>query len=204
LCDFTVVYGPVQARDIKRYLKTGMNADPGMRRVTFGMIERLTVAWLELVQASKKGLIVSAVLYVSMGIGTQGFSPLIAWERSSAIIGLIAAGILSGTLLTAVLLPLLPGKAFSFKGGVLGAVITMAIVVAHIHFGQHVLINLSLVSPIFFATAISAYLALNFTGCSTYTSLSGVKKEMQISLPIIIGLVLSSGLLLVVGRIFLI
>jgi acetyl-CoA decarbonylase/synthase complex subunit gamma len=31
--------------------------------------------------------------------------------------------------------------------------------------------------------AVSAYLAMNFTGASTYTSLSGVKKEMRWSLP---------------------
>jgi hypothetical protein len=32
--------------------------------------------------------------------------------------------------------------------------------------------------------AISAYLAMNFTGASTYTSLSGVKKEMKWAVPL--------------------
>jgi acetyl-CoA decarbonylase/synthase complex subunit gamma len=32
--------------------------------------------------------------------------------------------------------------------------------------------------------AISAYLGMNFTGASTYTSLSGVKKEMRWALPL--------------------
>jgi acetyl-CoA decarbonylase/synthase complex subunit gamma len=35
--------------------------------------------------------------------------------------------------------------------------------------------------------AVSAYLAMNFTGASTYTSLSGVKKEMHWALPLQIG-----------------
>ncbi len=35
--------------------------------------------------------------------------------------------------------------------------------------------------------AVSAYLAMNFTGASTYTSLSGVKKEMRWALPVQIG-----------------
>jgi acetyl-CoA decarbonylase/synthase complex subunit gamma len=35
--------------------------------------------------------------------------------------------------------------------------------------------------------AVAAFLAMNFTGCSTYTSLSGVKKEMRIALPAQIG-----------------
>jgi acetyl-CoA decarbonylase/synthase complex subunit gamma len=35
--------------------------------------------------------------------------------------------------------------------------------------------------------AVSAYLAMNFTGASTYTSLSGVRKEMRWALPVQIG-----------------
>jgi len=35
---------------------------------------------------------------------------------------------------------------------------------------------------LFFA-ALSAYFAMNFTGASTYTSLSGVKKEMRWAVP---------------------
>jgi acetyl-CoA decarbonylase/synthase complex subunit gamma len=34
--------------------------------------------------------------------------------------------------------------------------------------------------------AVTAYFALNFTGCTTFTSLSGVEKEMRIALPVII------------------
>jgi acetyl-CoA decarbonylase/synthase complex subunit gamma len=35
--------------------------------------------------------------------------------------------------------------------------------------------------------ALSAFLAMNFTGASTYTSLSGVRKEMRWALPLEIG-----------------
>jgi len=35
--------------------------------------------------------------------------------------------------------------------------------------------------------AMSAYLAMNFTGASTFTSLSGVRKEMRFALPLEIG-----------------
>jgi len=31
---------------------------------------------------------------------------------------------------------------------------------------------------------VSAFLAMNFTGASTYTSLSGVKKEMRYAVPL--------------------
>jgi acetyl-CoA decarbonylase/synthase complex subunit gamma len=43
--------------------------------------------------------------------------------------------------------------------------------------------------------AISSYLAMNFTGCSTYTSLSGVKREMRWALPVQI----AAGALGIVG-----
>jgi hypothetical protein len=32
--------------------------------------------------------------------------------------------------------------------------------------------------------AVSAYLGMNFTGASTYTSLSGVRREMRIAVPL--------------------
>jgi len=41
---------------------------------------------------------------------------------------------------------------------------------------------------------------MNFTGSSTYTSLSGVKKEMKISLPVQIGFAFTGLVLLVVGK----
>jgi acetyl-CoA decarbonylase/synthase complex subunit gamma len=49
-------------------------------------------------------------------------------------------------------------------------------------------------------TAISSFLAMNFTGSSTYTSLSGVKKEMKISLPFQIGFVFIGLVLQIVGK----
>jgi len=43
--------------------------------------------------------------------------------------------------------------------------------------------------------AISAYLAMNFTGASTYTSPSGVNKEMRKALPFIAGAAAIGGAL---------
>jgi acetyl-CoA decarbonylase/synthase complex subunit gamma len=46
---------------------------------------------------------------------------------------------------------------------------------------------LQMISWGFIILSASAYLGMNFTGASTYTSLSGVKKEMRWSLPFQIG-----------------
>jgi hypothetical protein len=39
-------------------------------------------------------------------------------------------------------------------------------------------------SEIFFISSFSSFLAMNFTGASTYTSLAGVKKEMRVAVPV--------------------
>jgi acetyl-CoA decarbonylase/synthase complex subunit gamma len=54
---------------------------------------------------------------------------------------------------------------------------------------------------IFLVPALTAFLAMNFTGASTYTSLSGVKKEMRWALPMEIGGA-SLGLVLWLGSLY--
>jgi hypothetical protein len=51
---FSVVYGPVRASDIKRFLAAGMKTTPEMRQVTFGTVDRLVLAPVELVMMLKK------------------------------------------------------------------------------------------------------------------------------------------------------
>ena len=58
--------------------------------------------------------------------------------------------------------------------------------------------RLEMVSWLLLIPALSAFLAMSFTGASTYTSLSGVRKEMRWALPLeiaagIVGLVLWIG-----------
>jgi len=44
--------------------------------------------------------------------------------------------------------------------------------------------NLSSYAWIIMITSLISFIAMNFTGNSTYTSLSGVKKEMKIAVPL--------------------
>jgi acetyl-CoA decarbonylase/synthase complex subunit gamma len=48
--------------------------------------------------------------------------------------------------------------------------------------------------------AVSAFYTLNFTGCTPFTSRSGVKKEMAIAIPTMGGALLLGAVLLLVGR----
>ena len=60
--------------------------------------------------------------------------------------------------------------------------------------------------PLFFvgwfliSGAISSFLAMNFTGASTYTSLSGVQKEMRLFVPLQIVLLVFGLAMIVVSK----
>jgi hypothetical protein len=41
---------------------------------------------------------------------------------------------------------------------------------------------------------------MDFTGCSTFTSLSGVQKEMRIAVPVIILFIVSGGVALMLDK----
>jgi acetyl-CoA decarbonylase/synthase complex subunit gamma len=49
-------------------------------------------------------------------------------------------------------------------------------------------------------TGLSSFLAMNFTGSSTYTSLSGVKKEMKVAVPLQMAFVVTGLVLMMIGR----
>ena len=48
--------------------------------------------------------------------------------------------------------------------------------------------------------SIASFMTMNFTGSSTYTSLSGVKKEMKFSVPFQIGFAVFGIILQIVGK----
>ncbi len=79
------------------------------------------------------------------------------------------------------LLPWLPGKSFSIKGTVTGVLWCILWYFA----GKGATWSLPATIGAFLALpAVSAFYALNFTGCSTYTSRTGVKREMGRALPL--------------------
>jgi len=172
---FRVVFGPVRASDLKAFLSAGMVATEAMRTVTFSVFDRLALTPMEVVATLKPLLIALGVLFVlnAVGLGHYGRIDLIA----------LLGAILAGCVVTPILLPWIPGRAFSFKGFLLGLVWAVAMNAlqgfpAAPGYGWLKAIAYFLVIP-----AVSAFCAMNFTGSSTYTSLSGVDKEMRIVLP---------------------
>ena len=107
----------------------------------------------------------------------------------------LAAGILAGAVVTPALLPWLPGRAFSVKGGVAGGVLAACAVM----WGRGTLDAPATLALLLAMTAVSSFVAMNFTGATPFTSPSGVEKEMRRALPVQAGLTVLAGLLWVGG-----
>jgi hypothetical protein len=176
---FSVDYGPVRAKDIPAYLAAGRKATAEMRRVTFDLRERLTVVPVEIVQAWKSLFILAVILAMMAAIGGEHVRTSIGKEALTLL-----GAFLTGTLLTAALLPWIPFRAFALKGFILGLAWT-GWAAWFFHTGTIQTVGSLLLYPGF-----SAFLAMNFTGDTTFTSPTGAMREVKIATPIILAFAL--------------
>jgi hypothetical protein len=184
LTGFRVAYGPICARDLPTFLDSGFKATVEMRRKTFSIGERLALVPVELVSALKAAAILVPILFLVSGLrGSQNFWSN-AWNHGSFSVEALLGAILAGAVLTPILLPWLPGRAFSFKGLTPGVTVALALTASRALDSAPWPNQLELLAWLLLVPAVSSYLAMNFTGASTYTSLSGVKKEMRWALPL--------------------
>jgi hypothetical protein len=198
LSGFRVIYGPIRAKDLPTFLDSDLKANSEMRVKTFTIWERIALIPVELLQALRAGVVIILVLFLLSFLGRsgEGWANALSHGLFSALAVLTA--ILAGAVLTPLLLPWLPGRAFSLKGLSVGLV--AAFILAAFRWGDGIRWagRLEIVAWFLLIPALSAYLAMNFTGASTYTSLSGVKTEMRWALPLqisaaIVGLILWLG-----------
>lgn len=176
LSGFEVVWGPVRAEDIPRFLKDKMKADENMRRVTFSLTERLVLTPVELSLLAKPLLGVLIAVFLVSGIGPGIFSFHAAWLRGLYAAHAFVLGIFSGAVVVPLLLPWIPGLSFSLKGGIIGLIFAVFLPkgIPGIEFSALMLVVI----------AVSSYLAMNFTGSTPFTSPSGVEKEMRLAIPL--------------------
>ena len=175
---FQVVYGPVKAEDIPGFLENGLKADERMRTKEFGFRERLALVPMEVVPAVRTGLFGAAGLFFLCFL-LAGFSPSKALGYFLVPAEAFAVSILAGAVLAPLLLPWLPGRAFSIKGLTIGFLAALLVVSL-----SHTLSSREITALLISIPAMSAYVAMNFTGSSTFTSLSGVRREMRFALPL--------------------
>lgn len=184
LCGFRVVYGPIRATDIKAFLDAGFKAAPEMRLKTFDTWERTVLIPVELVDALKTSLWVLPVVFFIGGLGSAGsFRDNLLDHGLFGFAGVFTA-ILAGAVLTPILLPWLPGRAFAVKGSIVGLVAATVLAGMRMYWQPQSSGFLELTAWLLIITAAAAYMAMNFTGASTYTSLSGVRKEMRVAVPL--------------------
>ncbi len=173
---FSVLYGPVRAKDIKAFVNSGFSATEEMRTVKFSTWDRLVLTPMELVAAAKTSLMVFGVLFLINLFAAQPFV--------LADLIMYLGAVVMGTVLTPVFLPFIPGKAFAWKGWLLGLFWTLGCILLNGWFSSEFFLRS--ISYLLVLPSYSAYLAMNFTGSSTYTSFSGVIKEMKVAVPFIV------------------
>jgi hypothetical protein len=184
---FRVIYGPVRAEDLPAFLEAGLKATPEMRLKTFTTRERVVLIPVELVGALKVAILVLPIIFLidslwrPGGFGSHGLS-----HGLSSVLAILT-GILAGAVLTPLFLPWLPGRAFSLKGLIPGVLATLGFMMFRGGSWGTGSGRLEIMAWAVLIPALSSYLAMNFTGSSTYTSLSGVKKEMRWAVPLEIG-----------------
>ncbi|MGB5895354.1 MAG: mercury methylation corrinoid protein HgcA [Ignavibacteriaceae bacterium] len=170
LSGFNVEYGPVLANDLPEYLKTH-KATPEMRQVYFNLSDRLILVPTETIQALLLILVLAIPIYF-----ISGLLPALA----------IVAAVLAGVVLFPILLPWIPTPHFSTKGFILGVLIALPLAIIE-YFGNPGMVMWQragwALTYILILTPVTAYLALSFTGATTFTSKSGVKREIFAYIP---------------------
>lgn len=185
---FRVLYGPVRAKDIPQFFANGMQATESTRTVNFPIGDRAVLTPMELVGAIVPLLIAFGILFLLNAVGFGHYG----WVDLYGILGAVFVGAVAAPIL----LPWIPGRAFSFKGGLLGLFWAIGFLLINGLPGTPVFGWLKAVAYFLLLPTLSGFLTMNFTGSSTYTSLSGVDREMKIVIPVMLFAAVGAVLLL--------
>jgi hypothetical protein len=177
---FAVEFGPVRVSDLPAYLEHHEATDD-MRRVSFTLRDRLAVIPVELVNQFILTAIFGILFFIIGG-----------WLGAIAIVSAVFAGL----VLFPILLPWLPTHNFSTKGFLLGVLVAVPFVVLRITGDATLWRGFAwAVGHLLSMSALTAFLALNFTGSTTFTSRAGVKREIFTYFPAMVW-TFSGGVLL--------
>ncbi|MEK6791552.1 MAG: mercury methylation corrinoid protein HgcA [Deltaproteobacteria bacterium] len=181
---FRVHYGPVEARDIREYLAAGRNATQRMRRVRFGLFDRLVLIPMELFPAIKIYPLYSLLILVVMALGLPLQAASLRGAATEAVPLLVMgiAAIAAGAIAVPLLLPVLPFRSFALKGWLAG-IVAAFFTATGMGIGYSNDALLFIMAMLFFPAA-SSYIALQFTGATTFTGPSGVRKELRYAMPV--------------------
>ncbi len=186
---FEVKWGPIRADQVPAFLAAGYKAGPDMRRKDFPLRERAALAPMELVPALKYGLPLAGLVMLLAGLVARGSFWQGALGPGLFLAGAMLWATVAGSLAGPLLLPWLPGRAFALKGAGLG------LAAASVYLAPLGLGPLMGTAGFLVVLAMCSFVVMNFTGSSTYTSLSGVKKEMRRAVPLqVVAMLIGLGL----------
>jgi hypothetical protein len=195
---FQVLYGPVRAKDIPAYIAAGHKATKAMRRINFNFLDRLVLTPLELSPVMKKFFLYALLIFAIFGLAPSGilFRDAFIGGLPFLLFGLVS--VIAGALLTPMLLPFIPFRSFALKGWLVGLLsIYLSIKLTPVLDQQNTLL---LIFTYLFFPLVSSCLALQFTGATTFTGITGVKKELKISVPLYIGGAAVSMIILIIYK----
>jgi len=192
---FRVHFGPVEARDIPAYIAAGRKKTKEMSIMRFGLRDRVILTPMEINPAMKKYPWFALGFLLLFGLQPSGLLFAPAWQNGMAFVLLGLIALFSGAFLTPALLPWVPFRSFAVKGWLVG----MASVLAAVRVFEPAVLQDTMLRAAAYAffPALSSYIALQFTGSTTFTGMSGVKKELRIGIPLY-GAAAAASLVLVV------
>ncbi len=182
---FRITFGPVLARDIPVYVQAGYKKTKEMGAIRFPMIDRLVLTPMEINPAMKKYFWFAVGALLLFGLEPSGILFKHAWSGGLPFLLLGLVSVIAGAFVTPVLLPFIPFRSFALKGWIVGLLMVLLAVRGSGIVDER---NGLLLAAIYlFFPAASSYIALQFTGATTFTGMSGVKKELKIGIPVYLG-----------------
>ena len=166
-----------------------------MRQVHFSLYDRLVLTPMEFLPGIKYLLLAMAIFFILSGLSTDGYSTDLVFSAGLRSVIMLFIAYFTGSVIAPVLLPWLPGKSFSFKGFSIGLAAASVLAVLSLTGAK-----IETIAWIFLFAAVASFITMNFTGASTYTSLSGVKKEMRIAVPLQLAAVIMGASAWIVAR----
>jgi hypothetical protein len=195
---FRVYFGPVDAADINLYVKNSYHATRGMRTIKFTMLDRMILTPMELIPALKRFPLFALIILIIFGLQPAGviFRDAVFEGAPFLLAGLFS--VFSGAFITPLLLPFIPFRSFAIKGWIIGitALALLTWFTRIFDFNSAI----PLITVFLFFPLLSSYIALQFTGATTFTGISGVKKELRIGLPVYLSGLLVSSILMIIHK----
>lgn len=189
-CGFHGKYGPIRIEDLLAFLNDATQDDERLRSITFSLKERAVLIPVELQLILKPLLLILICVTIFSGIGPNGYAVSKTLGRGVLFSISTIAAIFAGGILTPLLLPWVPCRQFWLKG----ASVSLFTAIGCSVLVQSAASAIEIVTLSVWIIAAGSFMAMNFTGATPFTSLSGVEYEMRRGLPFQVILTIGAAL----------